>query len=118
MSQSTDRAISTVNLSDTWLTIGRRTVRRLLVRLAGALRRHQNWSVAWRSLAIALSSGFCLGSFYLLLGLLIMTPPAKAQAEGLLPPPRSSAPICHRTIAFFGKTDQALSRIWRPPLAC
>ena len=58
-------------------------------------------------------SGFCLGSFYLLLGLLIMTrAPAKAQAEGLLP--RIAAFVgtyLPWTIAFFGKTDQALPNL-------
>ena len=58
-------------------------------------------------------SGFCLGSFYLLLALLIMTrAPAKAQAEGLLP--RIAAFVgtyLPWTIAFFGKTDQTLPNL-------
>jgi len=58
-------------------------------------------------------SGFCLGSFYLLLALLIMTrAPAKAQAEGLLP--RIAAFVgtyLPWTIAFLGKTDQALPNL-------
>jgi protein-S-isoprenylcysteine O-methyltransferase Ste14 len=57
----------------------------------------------------SLLSSFCLASFYLLLALLIMTrPPAKAQADGLLP--RIAAFVgtyLPWTITFFGKTDQA-----------
>jgi protein-S-isoprenylcysteine O-methyltransferase Ste14 len=63
----------------------------------------------WRSLL----SSFCLASFYMLLALLIMTrPPAKAQADGLLP--RIAAFVgtyLPWTITFFGKTDQALPNL-------
>jgi protein-S-isoprenylcysteine O-methyltransferase Ste14 len=58
-------------------------------------------------------SSFCLATFYLLLALLIMTrPPAKAQAEGLLP--RIAAFVgtyLPWTITFFGKTDNALPNL-------
>ncbi len=58
-------------------------------------------------------SSFFLASFYLLLALLIMTrAPAKAQAEGLLP--RIAAFVgtyMPWTIAFFGKTHQALPNL-------
>jgi protein-S-isoprenylcysteine O-methyltransferase Ste14 len=61
----------------------------------------------------SLLSGFCLGSFYMLLALLIMTrPPAKAQADGLLP--RIAAFVGSYlpwTITFFGKTEQALPNV-------
>ena len=61
----------------------------------------------------SLLSSFCLASFYMLLALLIMTrSPAKAQAEGLLP--RIAAFVGSYmpwTIAFFGKTDQALPNL-------
>src|ERR1700730_17089624 len=57
----------------------------------------------------SLLSRFCIASFYLLLALLIMTrPPAKAQADGLLP--RIAAFVgtyLPWTIVFLGKTDQA-----------
>ena len=61
----------------------------------------------------SLWSSFCLGSFYMLLALLIMTrSPAKAQADGLLP--RIAAFVgtyLPWTITFFGKTDQALPNL-------
>src|SRR5947209_6297702 len=61
----------------------------------------------------SLVSSFCIGTFYVLLALLIMTrSPAKAQAEGLLP--RIAAFVGSYlpwTIAFFGKTDQALPNL-------
>src|SRR5438105_6826772 len=61
----------------------------------------------------SLLSSFCLASFYMLLALLIMTrPPAKAQADGLLP--RIAAFVgtyLPWTITFFGKTDQALPNL-------
>jgi protein-S-isoprenylcysteine O-methyltransferase Ste14 len=60
-----------------------------------------------------LLSNFCLASFYMLLVLLIMTrPPAKAQADGLLP--RIAAFVgtyLPWTITFFGQTDQALPNL-------
>ena len=61
----------------------------------------------------SLLSRFCIASFYILLALLIMTrPPAKAQADGLLP--RIAAFVgtyMPWTITFFGKTDQALPNL-------
>jgi protein-S-isoprenylcysteine O-methyltransferase Ste14 len=61
----------------------------------------------------ALLSSFCLACFYLLLGLLIMTrPPAKAQAEGVLP--RLAAFVgtyMPWTIPFFGESGQALPNL-------
>ncbi|UQR61106.1 DUF1295 domain-containing protein [Bradyrhizobium sp. C-145] len=60
-----------------------------------------------------LLSSLCLASFYMLLGLLVMTrPPAKAHADGLLP--RIAAFVgtyMPWTIGFFGDTDQALPNI-------
>ena len=61
----------------------------------------------------ALLSRFCNASFYMLLALLILTrPPAKAQAEGLLP--RIAAFVgtyLPWTITFFGKSEQALPNL-------
>ncbi|MGY4161278.1 MULTISPECIES: methyltransferase family protein [unclassified Bradyrhizobium] len=61
----------------------------------------------------SLLSSFCLASFYVLLGLLIITrPPAKAQADGLLP--RMAAFVgtyMPWTIGFFGETDKALPNL-------
>jgi len=61
----------------------------------------------------SLLSSFCLATFYVLLALLTMTrSPAKAQADGLLP--RIAAFVgtyMPWTIAFFGKTDQALPNL-------
>jgi protein-S-isoprenylcysteine O-methyltransferase Ste14 len=61
----------------------------------------------------SLLSRFCLASFYVLLGLLVMTrAPAKAQAQGVLP--RVAAFVgtyLPWTITFFGKTDQALPNL-------
>jgi protein-S-isoprenylcysteine O-methyltransferase Ste14 len=61
----------------------------------------------------SLLSSFCLATFYVLLGLLTVTrPPAKAHVEGLLP--RIAAFVgtyMPWTIAFFGKTDQALPNL-------
>jgi protein-S-isoprenylcysteine O-methyltransferase Ste14 len=61
----------------------------------------------------SLLSSFCLGTFYMLLALLIMTrSPAKAQADGLLP--RVAAFVgtyLPWTITFFGQTDQALPNL-------
>jgi protein-S-isoprenylcysteine O-methyltransferase Ste14 len=61
----------------------------------------------------SLLSSFCLASFYMLLGLLIMTrSPAKAQAEGLLPKIAAFVgTYLPWTITFFGKTDQALPNL-------
>src|ERR1700757_3082203 len=61
----------------------------------------------------SLLSSFCLAVFYTLLTVLIMTrPPAKAQADGLLP--RIAAFVgtyLPWTITFFGQTDQALPNL-------
>lgn len=61
----------------------------------------------------SLFSRFCVANFYVLMGLLVMTrPPAKAQADGLLP--RVAAFVgtyLPWTITFFGKTDQALPNL-------
>lgn len=61
----------------------------------------------------SLLSSFCLATFYVLLALLTMTrSPAKAQADGILP--RIAAFVgtyMPWTIAFFGKTDQALPNL-------
>lgn len=61
----------------------------------------------------SLLSSVCLATFYVLLALLTITrPPAKAQADGLLP--RIAAFVgtyMPWTIAFFGKTDQALPNL-------
>src|SRR4051794_39630272 len=62
---------------------------------------------------LILVSSFCLASFYVLLGLLVMTrPPAKAHADGLLP--RVAAFVgtyMPWTIGFFGETDKALPNL-------
>jgi protein-S-isoprenylcysteine O-methyltransferase Ste14 len=61
----------------------------------------------------SLLSRLCIASFYLLLALLIMTrPPAKAEADGLLP--RIAAFVgtyMPWTITFFGQTEQALPNL-------
>ena len=83
-----------------------------MVHVAGTLRRHQNWGIAYRSLAIA--------SVEFLPCQLLHAPgavdhdrsPAKAQADGLLP--RIAAFVgtyLPWTITFFGKTDQALPNL-------
>jgi len=61
----------------------------------------------------SLLSSFCLASFYMLLALLIMTrPPAKAQADGLLPKIAAFVgSYLPWTITFFGKTEQALPNL-------
>jgi protein-S-isoprenylcysteine O-methyltransferase Ste14 len=62
---------------------------------------------------LILVSSFCLASFYVLLGLLVMTrPPAKAHADGLLP--RIAAFVgtyLPWTIGFFGETGKALPNL-------
>ena len=110
---STDRAISTVSLPNTWSYD--RMMRLFgsmwffLLALCVATRIGAAPGGPWPSLL----SSFCLASFYLLLALLIMTrSPAKAQAEGLLP--RIAALVgtyLPWTITFFGKTDQALPNL-------
>jgi protein-S-isoprenylcysteine O-methyltransferase Ste14 len=61
----------------------------------------------------SLLSRFCIASFYILLALLIMSrPPARAQADGLLP--RIAAFVgtyMPWTITFLGTTDQALPNL-------
>ncbi|WP_377827435.1 methyltransferase family protein [Bradyrhizobium lupini] len=61
----------------------------------------------------SLLSSLCLASFYVLLGLLVMTrPAAKAHADGLLP--RVAAFVgtyMPWTIGFFGETDKALPNL-------
>jgi protein-S-isoprenylcysteine O-methyltransferase Ste14 len=61
----------------------------------------------------SLLSSFCLASFYMLVALLIMArPPAKAQADGLLP--RIAAFVGSYlpwTITLFGKTEQTLPNL-------
>lgn len=61
----------------------------------------------------SLLSGFCLGIFYVLLALLVMTrSPAKAHADGLLP--RIAAFVGSYlpwTISFLGKTDETLPNL-------
>jgi protein-S-isoprenylcysteine O-methyltransferase Ste14 len=78
----------------------------MLLALGVAIKIGASLTDPWPSLL----SSFCLASFYMLLALLIMTrPPAKAQADGLLP--RIAAFVgtyLPWTITFFGKTDQAL----------
>jgi protein-S-isoprenylcysteine O-methyltransferase Ste14 len=61
----------------------------------------------------SLLSHFCLASFYMLLGLLIMSrAPAKAQAHGLMPILAAFVgTYLPWTIPFFGKTDQALPNL-------
>ncbi|WP_342710735.1 methyltransferase [Bradyrhizobium sp. B124] len=62
---------------------------------------------------LVLLSSFCLASFYVVLGLLVMTrPPAKALADGWLP--RMAAFVgtyMPWTIGFFGETDKALPNL-------
>jgi protein-S-isoprenylcysteine O-methyltransferase Ste14 len=81
----------------------------MLLALCVAIKIGASPSDPWPSLL----SSFCLGSFYMLLALLIMSrPPAKAQADGLLP--RIAAFVgtyLPWTITFFGKTDQALPNL-------
>jgi protein-S-isoprenylcysteine O-methyltransferase Ste14 len=81
----------------------------LLLALCVAIKIGASLSDPWPSLL----SSFCLGIFYVLLALLIMTrSPAKAQADGLLP--RITAFVgtyLPWTITFFGKTDQALPNL-------
>jgi protein-S-isoprenylcysteine O-methyltransferase Ste14 len=81
----------------------------ILLALCNAIKIGSSPTDPWPSLL----SSFCLASFYLLLALLIMTrPPAKAQADGLMP--RIAAFVgtyLPWTITFFGKTDQALPNL-------
>jgi protein-S-isoprenylcysteine O-methyltransferase Ste14 len=61
----------------------------------------------------SLLSRFCIAGFYIVLALLIITrPPAKAQADGLLPGIAAFVgTYLPWTITFFGKTDQALPNL-------
>jgi protein-S-isoprenylcysteine O-methyltransferase Ste14 len=110
---STDRAISTVRLPNTWsydrMTRLFGSMWFFLLALLVATRIGASPAGPWPSLL----SSFCLASFYLLLALLIMTrSPAKAQADGLLP--RIAAFVgtyLPWTISFFGKTDQTLPNL-------
>jgi protein-S-isoprenylcysteine O-methyltransferase Ste14 len=81
----------------------------MLLALGVAIKIGSSASDPWPSLL----SSFCLATFYVLLALLTMTrSPAKAQADGVLP--RIAAFVgtyMPWTIAFFGKTDQALPNL-------
>ena len=81
----------------------------MVLALGVAIRIGSSGNDPWSSLL----SSFCLAVFYVLLALLTITrSPAKAQAEGLLP--RIAAFVgtyMPWTIAFFGKTDQALPNL-------
>jgi protein-S-isoprenylcysteine O-methyltransferase Ste14 len=105
--------MSTVTLSKSWSY--HRTMQLLggmwfmFMALCVAIKIEASLTDPWPSLL----SRFCIASFYILLALLIMTrPPAKAQADGLLP--RIAAFVGSYmpwTITFFGKTDQALPNL-------
>jgi protein-S-isoprenylcysteine O-methyltransferase Ste14 len=110
---STHRVISTFSLPNTW-SYDRMTrlfggLWFMLLALCVAIKIGASHSNPWPSLL----SSFCLASFYMLVALLIMTrPPAKVQADGLLP--RIAAFVgayLPWTISFFGKTDQALPNL-------
>jgi protein-S-isoprenylcysteine O-methyltransferase Ste14 len=81
----------------------------MLLALCVAIKIGSSGNDPWPSLL----SSFCLATFYVLLALLTVTrSPAKAQADGLLP--RIAAFVGSYmpwTIAFFGKTDQALPNL-------
>ena len=81
----------------------------MLLALCFAIKTGSSANDPWPSLL----SSFCLATFYVLLGLLTMTRSrAKAHADGLLP--RIAAFVgtyMPWTIAFFGKTDQALPNL-------
>ncbi|WP_407192898.1 methyltransferase family protein [Bradyrhizobium sp. STM 3566] len=81
----------------------------MLLALGVAIKLGSSAGDSWPSLL----SSFCLAVFYVLLALLITTrPPAKAQADGLLP--RIAAFVgtyMPWTIAFFGETDKALPNL-------
>jgi protein-S-isoprenylcysteine O-methyltransferase Ste14 len=81
----------------------------MLLALCVAIKIGASLSDSWPSLL----SSFCLATFYLLLALLIlMRPPAQAQADGLLPKIAAFVgTYMPWTIAFFGKTDQALPNL-------
>lgn len=81
----------------------------MLLALGVAIKIGSSANDPWPSLL----SSFCLATFYVLLAVLTITrSPAKAQADGLLP--RIAAFVgtyMPWTIAFFGKTDQALPNL-------
>ena len=81
----------------------------MLLALCLAIKIGSSGNDPWPSLL----SSFCLATFYVLLGVLTMTrSPAKAHAEGLLP--RIAAFVgtyMPWTIAFFGKTEEALPNL-------
>jgi protein-S-isoprenylcysteine O-methyltransferase Ste14 len=105
--------MSTVTLSKSWSY--HRTMQLLggmwfmFMALCVAIKIEASLTDPWPSLL----SRFCIASFYILLSLLIMTrPPAKAQADGLLP--RIAAFVGSYmpwTITFFGKTEEALPNL-------
>jgi protein-S-isoprenylcysteine O-methyltransferase Ste14 len=105
--------MSTITLSKNWPY--ERTMQLLggmwfmLLALLVATKIGTSLSDPWPSLL----SSFCLGIFYMLLTVLIITrPPAKAHAAGLLP--RIAAFVGSYmpwTITFFGKTDEALPNL-------
>jgi protein-S-isoprenylcysteine O-methyltransferase Ste14 len=105
--------MSTVTLSKSWSYD--RTMRLLggmwfmLLALCVALKIGASLTDPWPSLL----SSFCVACFYLLLALLIMTrPPAKAQADGLLPGIAAFVgTYMPWTITFLGKTEQALPNL-------
>jgi protein-S-isoprenylcysteine O-methyltransferase Ste14 len=110
---STVRAISTVSLPNTWSYD--RMMRLfgglwfMLLAFCLAIKIGASLGDPWPSLL----SRFCLASFYMLLGLLIVTrTPAKAQAHGLMPIIAAFVgTYLPWTIPFFGKTDQALPNL-------
>ena len=105
--------MSTVTLSKSWSY--HRTMQLfggmwfMFMALCVAIKIEASLTDPWPSLL----SRFCIASFYILLSLLIMTrPPAKAQADGLLP--RIAAFVGSYmpwTITFFGKTEEALPNL-------
>ena len=105
--------MSTVTLSKSWTYD--RTMRLfgsmwfMMLALCVAIKIGASPADPWPSLL----SSVCIASFYLLLALLIMTrPPAKAEADGLLP--RIAAFVgtyMPWTITFFGNTEQALPNL-------
>jgi protein-S-isoprenylcysteine O-methyltransferase Ste14 len=105
--------MSTVTLSKSWSY--HRTMQLLggmwfmFMALCVAIKIEASLTDPWPSLL----SRFCIASFYILLALLIMTrPPAKAQADGLLP--RIAAFVGSYmpwTITFFGRTEEALPNL-------
>jgi protein-S-isoprenylcysteine O-methyltransferase Ste14 len=105
--------MSTVTLSKSWSYD--RTMRLLggmwfmFLAVCVAIKIEASLTDPWPSLL----SRCCIASFYILLAFLVLTrPPAKAQADGLLP--RIAAFVGSYmpwTITFFGKTDQALPNL-------